>query len=98
MHYAWLELLKPQSPLLVIHFFQQGHTYSNKDTLPNSATPCEPMGAIFIQTTTPFANYTTAPVPEHFNLSSYKCTSSDFVCVHAHVCVCCVSVCMCVCA
>ena len=34
------------------YFLQQGNTYSNKDTLPNSATSWEPMGFIFIQTTT----------------------------------------------
>ena len=33
------------------HFLQQSHTYSNKATFPNSATPYGLMGAIFIQTT-----------------------------------------------
>ena len=55
---AWAyETSKPAS--IVIHFSQQGHTYSNKATSPNSATPYGPgiqtqeyMGAILIQTTT----------------------------------------------
>jgi hypothetical protein len=29
--WAWCRLLKPQSPVPVTHFLQQGHTYSNKD-------------------------------------------------------------------
>lgn len=33
-------------------FLQQSHSCLNKATHPNSATPCDPMGAIFIQTTT----------------------------------------------
>ena len=36
---ARLELTKLQSPPPVTHFLQQGHTYSNKAILPNSATP-----------------------------------------------------------
>jgi hypothetical protein len=31
-----------KSTFTVIHFFQQSHTYTNKATLPNSATFCEP--------------------------------------------------------
>jgi hypothetical protein len=44
-YWAWLELLKPQSPPVVT-------ASSNKATPPNSATPYEPIGAIFTQTTT----------------------------------------------
>jgi hypothetical protein len=35
-----------------LHLFHQSHTYSNKATPPNSATPYSPIGTIFIQTTT----------------------------------------------
>lgn len=34
------------------HFPQQDHTYPNQATSPNSAMPCELMGATFFQTTT----------------------------------------------
>jgi len=44
------ELLWPQSPPSVTYFLQQGHTHFNKVTPPNSTSPYEPMGAIFIQT------------------------------------------------
>ena len=43
-HWAWLELLKSQSSFPVRHF--------NKSTPPNNATPCEPVRAICILTTT----------------------------------------------
>ena len=36
---AWFEPLKPQSPPPGTHFFQQGHTYSNKVTGCNGTTP-----------------------------------------------------------
>ena len=36
----------------VTHFLQQGNTYSNKTTPPNSDTPYELMGNSYIQTTT----------------------------------------------
>jgi hypothetical protein len=36
-HWVWLEHLKPQSPPLVTHFLQQGHTYAKKATPPKSA-------------------------------------------------------------
>ena len=42
-----------KSAPLVTHFLQQGHTYSNKATPPNSATPYEIMGANYIQTIKP---------------------------------------------
>ena len=42
-HWVWFELLKPQS------LISEGHSYSNKATSPNSATPYEPMGDTFIQ-------------------------------------------------
>jgi hypothetical protein len=32
-HWTWLELLKPQSPLQVRYFFQQGHNYFEKPQL-----------------------------------------------------------------
>jgi len=52
-HYAWLEHLKLKAhPSPVTDFHQKGHTYSNKATFPDSATPYGPMKAIFIQTTT----------------------------------------------
>jgi hypothetical protein len=44
--HAW----DPNAYLQVPHFLQQSHTYF-KTTPPNSATPCGPMGAIFIHTT-----------------------------------------------
>jgi len=47
--WAWLELLKPQSPPLVTHFLQQGHTYYNEATPPNNATPSESTGGHFPQ-------------------------------------------------
>lgn len=37
-HWAWLELLRPQSMPAVTHFRQQDHAYSNKPTPPKSAT------------------------------------------------------------
>jgi hypothetical protein len=38
-----------------MHFVQQGHTYFNKATPLNSATPYSPMGTTFFQiTTAPF--------------------------------------------
>ena len=37
-----------------MHFLQQGHTYFNKATPPNSAPLYGPMGANYIQTTTHF--------------------------------------------
>jgi hypothetical protein len=43
------ETSKPTPP--VTHFLQQGYTYFNKATSPNSAAPYRPMRAIFIQTT-----------------------------------------------
>jgi hypothetical protein len=57
---SWVELMHRTSKPMptVTHFFQQGHTYSNKVTPPNSVTPCESniqthesMGAKPIQTT-----------------------------------------------
>ena len=33
--WAWCGLLKPQNPLPVKHFLQQGHTFSSKATPPN---------------------------------------------------------------
>lgn len=51
-YWAWLELLKPQSPPPAAHFLWQGHIYSNKATPPNITIPFGPTGAIFIQTTT----------------------------------------------
>ena len=36
---GYLEHPRPQSPLILAHFFQKGHTYSNKATPPSSATP-----------------------------------------------------------
>ena len=50
-HWAWLELLRPQSSPTLSHFLQQGHTYFNEATSPNSATPYEPVGALFVQRT-----------------------------------------------
>jgi hypothetical protein len=50
-HWAWLELLKSQSPPLVSYFLQHEHTYSNKATPPITPLP-ESMGTIFIQTNT----------------------------------------------
>ena len=44
------ETLKSAST--VTHFLQQGHTYSNKATPPNSVIPYEIMGANCIQTPT----------------------------------------------
>jgi hypothetical protein len=41
---AWLEHLRPQSPLLMTYFLQQSHIYSIKAIPPSSATPYEPMG------------------------------------------------------
>ena len=38
-HWAWFELLKPQSPPPVTHLPQSGHIYSIKATPPNSAFP-----------------------------------------------------------
>jgi hypothetical protein len=49
---AWLEHLKPQSPSSVTQFRQQCHTYS-KHTPPSRAALCEPLGTVFIQTSTP---------------------------------------------
>jgi hypothetical protein len=46
-----LEHLRPQSPLPVTHFLQ-GHTYSNKATPLNSATPYGPIWAISLTMTT----------------------------------------------
>jgi hypothetical protein len=37
--------LPPMPPMT--HFLQQSYTYSNKTTSPNSATPYEPVRAIF---------------------------------------------------
>lgn len=48
---GWLGLLKPQSLPSVTHFLHESHTYFNKATPPNSTTPYETMGDIFIQTT-----------------------------------------------
>jgi hypothetical protein len=48
--WAWLERLKPPNPPpSVTHFLQQGYIHYNGTTPPDSATPYEPMGAIFIQ-------------------------------------------------
>jgi hypothetical protein len=37
--WAWQGLLKPQSPSPMSLFFQQDHTYSNKNTPPNPSIP-----------------------------------------------------------
>ena len=50
-HWAWFQFLKPQCSPPVTHFLQKGHTYFNKATPPNSATPCGPIGAIFYSNT-----------------------------------------------
>ena len=51
--WAWLERLKPPNPPpSVTHFLQQGYIHYNGTTPPDSATPYEPMEAIFFQTTT----------------------------------------------
>jgi hypothetical protein len=57
-HWAELEPSKPAYTMT--HFLQQGHTYSNKATPPNSVTSYgpsiqtrEPMGAKTFQTATP---------------------------------------------
>ena len=47
--WAWKTL---KSTLTVTHILQQGHTYCNKATPPNSTTPYEIMGANYFQTTT----------------------------------------------
>jgi hypothetical protein len=39
-----------------MHFLQQSQTYSSKAMPPQSATPCDPMWAIFFQTTTVVLN------------------------------------------
>ena len=49
--WAWLEHLKPQSPLSDI-LPLTSHTYFNKATPPHIATSYEPMKTIFSQTTT----------------------------------------------
>jgi hypothetical protein len=48
---AWLVLLKPQSLFLVDTLPPSRPQSSNKTTPPNSVTPYEPKGFIFIQTT-----------------------------------------------
>jgi hypothetical protein len=52
-HWACGLSMRPPKPTLVIHFFQKGHTYSNKGIPSNSATHYEPVGTIFNQATTP---------------------------------------------
>lgn len=51
-HEAWFEHLVSQSMFLLTHFLWHGHTYTNKEIPPQSFTPYEPTGAIFIQTNT----------------------------------------------
>ena len=63
-HWVYLELLRPQSLPSVTHSPQQGHTYFNKATPPNSPSSYKPMRAIFIQTTTQYKK-------NHFKASKY---------------------------
>ena len=66
------EPLKPQSPPLVTQFFQQGHTYSNKATLPNSTTSSEPIWAISFQTNITSYGGTLHP-PSHISQAWNRC-------------------------
>lgn len=53
--WAWFEHLRLQRLLQVIHFFQQQyHIYSNKVIPSKRVNACQPIGAIFFQTTMVF--------------------------------------------
>lgn len=52
MRHAGLEHLRSQRSPSMTHCLQQDHIYSHKASPPKSATVYEPMGTMFIQTTT----------------------------------------------
>ena len=75
---AWLEYLRSQNPPPVARVFQEDLTCSNKATPPNCLTNAEPMGAIFIQTTTlniyfPSVNVLFHNVSELNHMHAYLC-------------------------
>lgn len=59
----YIQIYRIQSPSLVIHFLQQGHTYSHMDTPPHSANSFVSVENIFIQNIT-----------QGYNIKSYQLT------------------------
>lgn len=75
-HQAWVELLRPQNPLLVTHFLQQSHTCPNRATPSNSSILMDlwvPFHLIF-QYSHPLPHFSPSP------RLSYSCPHMPPVC------------------